>query len=474
MSINVGSKQPLAAPPTSATPGSAAVQKPAATRSTTADSVDSRAHAGAPVGAALPAIVAGASNHYTVVAGDTLANIGGRFGTTATALEKANGLVEPNKLSVGQRLTVPGRAIATVTAPTTLTALAAQYGAKVDDLAVANGLDAKATLAPGQQLWLSDATLYTVKATDNLAGIAKKFGLTAQALAHANGLEAGKPLKVGQLLVLVPGKVTPGRRDLPDPALMKEHRQSWGYVFDKAGKLYVQGISADDIEQGQAGDCYFLASIAAVANKHPDLIRNAIHPNGDGTYTVTFHQASWVEDKAKGTWSQHFKPVKVTVDGELPGGIDYQLYASEGRSGHELWAPILEKAYARWKGGYEQIGNGGYPADVLGELVGRVPSSIPLVNVKPAKVFQQLAQQQSKGAAMCASSKPDALVAKTGIVGNHAYSVLGVTMQNGKEFVQLRNPWGFKEFGHDGKDDGSFLMPIAQFVKDFTSVDAVA
>lgn len=49
-----------------------------------------------------------APSTYTVVAGDTLANIARRFNTTVQALVTANGITNPNLIFVGQQLTIPG------------------------------------------------------------------------------------------------------------------------------------------------------------------------------------------------------------------------------------------------------------------------------------------------------------------------------------------------------------------------------
>ena len=45
---------------------------------------------------------------YTVQAGDTLSGIAQRFGVTVEALAAANGITNPNSISVGQVLTIPG------------------------------------------------------------------------------------------------------------------------------------------------------------------------------------------------------------------------------------------------------------------------------------------------------------------------------------------------------------------------------
>src|SRR5690606_36561200 len=62
------------------------------------------------------------------------------------------------------------------------------------------------------------------------------------------------------------------------------------------GKAFLSGggdsndIDPNDVSQGQLGDCYFIASLAAIARQNPDLIREMIRDNGDGTYTITFHE----------------------------------------------------------------------------------------------------------------------------------------------------------------------------------------
>src|SRR5437868_15515715 len=46
--------------------------------------------------------------NYTVRAGDTLASIAARFNTSVQALVAANNIVNPNMISIGQQLIIPG------------------------------------------------------------------------------------------------------------------------------------------------------------------------------------------------------------------------------------------------------------------------------------------------------------------------------------------------------------------------------
>lgn len=56
----------------------------------------------------LPAPALAGNITYTVRPGDTLNSIAARYGTTATAIARANGLANPDHIRVGQVLVIPG------------------------------------------------------------------------------------------------------------------------------------------------------------------------------------------------------------------------------------------------------------------------------------------------------------------------------------------------------------------------------
>ncbi len=410
---------------------------------------------------------------YVVQGGDTLGKIAAKFSTKTDVLAKENGISNPNLIAIGQQLKISsGAVVLTVEKGDTLKSIAAKYGIAEATLAAGNGLKAGAAVKPGQSLLLPGGHFYTVKAGDNLSAIAKKYGTTAQAIGKANGMANLNVIRIGQELVVVgkAGPVPPPPKPDPlaDPALMKEHRgQGYKYELDKRDQLYVSGLGADDVLQGQAGDCYFLAAIAGVAKSQPKVIQDAITKNADGSYSVRFYEETWTSDK------QTFKPVVVKVDGDLAGDVDYRLYADEGRTGTELWAPLMEKAYAKWKGGYEEIGNGGFSDNVLKELTGK-QSSVASTDYDKAWL-QTMKAKLAAGGVVCAATRTDKEVkAVPGIVGNHAYTVLGVEEKNGQTLIRLRNPWGHTEFGKDGNDDGTFTMPAAKFKQGFSEIQFLA
>ncbi|MGH7179935.1 MAG: C2 family cysteine protease, partial [Tepidisphaeraceae bacterium] len=128
-------------------------------------------------------------------------------------------------------------------------------------------------------------------------------------------------------------------QDLADPTLAAG---ASGYTDFSDQPLFPQsGPGADDICQGQLGDCYFLSTLSAIAKVNPQVIRNSVVDLGDGTYAVQFYNGT--------------TPTFVRVDGELPtyswGGL---AYSRAGRQG-AIWAAVMEKAFA-----FQRYGTGSY------------------------------------------------------------------------------------------------------------------
>ncbi len=171
---------------------------------------------------------------HVVAAGDTLANLAYRYGTTVRVLMEANDLQDPNLIYIGQRLTIPGRAAGsggaspattyTVQFGDTLSAIAQAFGVSLEALMQANGLTEPSLIRVGQVLRIPgrgqpDATpravRYTVQYGDTLNLIAQRFGVSVYAIAQANDLADINLLRVGQVLI-IPG--AQGSAPAPSPA----------------------------------------------------------------------------------------------------------------------------------------------------------------------------------------------------------------------------------------------------------------
>lgn len=97
---------------------------------------------------------------HVVQPGENLFRIALHYGMTYTALAAANGIINPDLIYVGQRLTIPTEGTAP-TAPTgthvvqpgeNLFRIALKYGVTVEALAVANGISNVNLIYPGQKL----------------------------------------------------------------------------------------------------------------------------------------------------------------------------------------------------------------------------------------------------------------------------------------------------------------------------------
>jgi len=122
-----------------------------------------------------------------------------------------------------------------------------------------------------------------------------------------------------------------------DTATGKASTSSFTYA-NATGSLYVNGVAASDVNQGNAGTCYFLAAIGAIANANPSYITNAITDNGNGTYGVRLYM------NGVATYT--------TVNSALPtksGSLPFAANLTHSPSG-ELWVALMEKAYAQLNG----------------------------------------------------------------------------------------------------------------------------
>jgi hypothetical protein len=270
--------------------------------------------------------------------------------------------------------------------------------------------------------------------------------------------------------IAVPGGTGPAGDLIPDPTLHKDELDSAGKPkFEKVrytGPLFVDGVSSDDVQQGQLGDCYFPATMAAIAKANPEAIQKLIKDNGDGTYTVTFHQKDWSTGK--------FKDVPVKVDGDLYSrSYGGPLYGHSSNSSDatkmELWFPLVEKAYAQWKGNsYNNIGNGGAVGDVIEDTMGidTDQSSISAANKEAlwTTITRTVDAHKPLGAGTYGDDQ-EAKYTNTGIYADHAYSILGYEKSGTDRYVVLRNPWGESEPAGNGANDGVFKLKLEDFTK---------
>lgn len=159
---------------------------------------------------------------YTVKAGDTLSGIAAKYGTTYQKLAAYNGISNPNKISVGQKIKIPGAGssgstssgggdtVYTVKAGDTLSGIAAKYGTTYQTLAAYNGISNPNKISVGQKIKIPGGSsgggtgTYTVKSGDSLWAIAAKQlgnGSRYKEIKSLNGLTSDT-IYAGQVLKL--------------------------------------------------------------------------------------------------------------------------------------------------------------------------------------------------------------------------------------------------------------------------------
>jgi WXG100 family type VII secretion target len=241
-----------------------------------------------------------------------------------------------------------------------------------------------------------------------------------------------------------------------------------GMKSEDDGKLFItspkdgRAIHPSDAKQGSLGDCFLATSLAVIAEQDPDVIRKSIRANSDGTYTVTLYE----ERRGFLGFGESVEPVEITITPDFPTGMRKNANdqfaeviphiqpddQSNGRP--ELWAMLLEKAYATHIGegdaikGYALMEqNGGRTEDVLFALTGQESTS----KAPESYSIEELARMEKQGQAITLSSLPKgADVSKKqmyqdgDLVQRHAYYITDVNTETG--MVTVQNPWGWDKY----------------------------
>jgi hypothetical protein len=247
-----------------------------------------------------------------------------------------------------------------------------------------------------------------------------------------------------------------------NPKVLAEHANILRWTPIPGGKLYVDGISYDDVIQGNISDCYLMAAFCSIAYADPSLIEGAIRDLGHGNFDVRFHEAAY----SGGPMEQLRIPVTAEVPMRL--GDDSGAYG-HSRDSTELWVSLMEKAYAKWKGGYSELDQGGHAHEVMSAVTGRASEAVELRRQSADEIFEMIQQAMANNRPVTAGTHAaDSGVQYngTGIKPWHVYSVFkGMIDEAGVKHVQLRNPWGDTVPAGNNTTDGTFHLKLDEFTK---------
>jgi hypothetical protein len=250
-----------------------------------------------------------------------------------------------------------------------------------------------------------------------------------------------------------------------------------------SGPVKGNGFKAEDPEQGQLGDCYFPSAMKAMAAcieywvkaGFTDFIdqmfkKNAVNASGDyipdanGDYTVTFKVRSG---------NGRVTDMDVKVDGDLWVRSNGEPLYGRGPNADDpkkmkLWFPLVEKAYAKWLGSYDAIGNGGMSSQVFEDCTGKEGRSDNISAASMNKTWDQInsaihppAGKMRRPVSLGTYGESrKAMYTGSGVYADHSYAALDCKIDNGVKMVQIYNPWNESEPTGDGVNDGKFWKPI--------------
>jgi len=262
-------------------------------------------------------------------------------------------------------------------------------------------------------------------------------------------------------------------------------------------EMYVGELDRFDINQGEIGDCWFLASLANLADDSEAFNRvvpgNQGFSNGyAGVFRFRFFRfGEWVE---------------VVVDDRIPTRNGNLIYL-KAKEPNEFWSPLLEKAYAKLYGSYIAL-EGGLTIEAAVDFTGGIPEMIDITNLRMEKetlFYNMVKAYENKAFMSCSlsSSQHQSEGMRLGLQARHAYTitkVVEVRSRNGRNtipLIRMRNPHGNsrewkgawsdqdaewrnlkdsvkQELGLTFDDDGEFYMNFnLDFLKYFGEVEIV-
>ncbi|MGY5764086.1 C2 family cysteine protease [Brachybacterium sp. DNPG3] len=253
-----------------------------------------------------------------------------------------------------------------------------------------------------------------------------------------------------------------------------------GWTPETSERVAEQAIDPDMVEQGGVGDCGLMASLMALAQSDPDLIRDNLVRNDDGTWTVTLYKDGLA--------------VPITVDSTMPAEGGHSLVPADldGDGVEEYharfsWVTIYEKAMAEFTSeygapSYEELNNGGYGDEYLTILTGNEAQRTD------ESSFADLSARLQEGPVTAATEQPREWWRFTGevddptIVPNHEYNVhgfipAGTPAPDGtvsdEDRIHLDNPWGPDE-NDSGGQLGDLYLTEQEYRDNFRAASSVA
>ncbi|KAF0776280.1 hypothetical protein AaE_000020, partial [Aphanomyces astaci] len=228
--------------------------------------------------------------------------------------------------------------------------------------------------------------------------------------------------------------------------------------------LFDGGTDPDDVRFGRLNDGWFLSAVSILAasggvddGKVDPVIDNLFitkQTSLTGAYAIRlFKNSQWetviVDD--------YFPVLSDSHKMDISAGAAF----AHSRHFEELWVPLLEKAYAKYYGGYAALEQG-FVHHALEALTGHTSEEIFLSQAsrgaKKKTLWKQLLGNKSNrflmGAGTITSDNADHEILDTGLVFGACYCIYDIREIDGHQLLKLRNPPGdHAEWRGDWGDD---------------------
>ncbi|KAF9697701.1 hypothetical protein EKO04_004426 [Ascochyta lentis] len=266
-------------------------------------------------------------------------------------------------------------------------------------------------------------------------------------------------------------------------------------------RFFIEGATANDVRQGNDGDCWFMSALATISNKEELIQRVCIARDeqvdgewiseviDDKLYLIKedFDEAKieryhWLELQNRKSPEEEYRTVMQTGS--------RALYFAQCSDSNETWLPLLEKAFAKAHGDYSAI-DGGFVGEGIEDLTGGVTSEVFATDILDKdKFWRDELMNVNKTFLFGCGQMGGIYGARKGIQEKHAYSIMEAREIDGQRLLKLRNPWGRTEWtgrwsdgseewtpewmqklNHKFGDDGVFWISYRDLLRNYQHFD---
>lgn len=254
-----------------------------------------------------------------------------------------------------------------------------------------------------------------------------------------------------------------------------------GYTWMDMGEYFKEVPEYDDPIQGAVGDCYLIAALSAIAWTRPYVISNSVRPSELGNEDSPLHQYTFYED-GKATTMEVTEKVLMDTSGTNP---QWKYARSGDLDLGETWPAVYEKAYAKLRAKTTtdcpnmNVLASGVATTACIHITNEIGTTCWHSQMNPNEIMEKIKQncsgKKAKNPLFCLTpdsppNNSDLDYPGYGIKFDHYYTILGWDERDDKQYVVLRNPWGYAEAIRDVLDgdwnfDGDETTPNIPYNK---------